>query len=382
MKTEFKKYTIKELLQGFQYNEQEEKGLYGLNGNLIIQPEYQRNYIYGDDNRDVAVIDSLMKNYPLGLMYFNRNNDSKLEVLDGQQRITSIGRFVTGKLSYNKKTYSGLNQEQKKQIDNYEIIVYLCEGSESEIKEWFKTINIQGVPLNNQELLNSVYSGPFISMAREKFSNSREPELQKWQTYIKGNPKRQEILQTALKWISHDEIEEYMSKHRNDKTIDDLSTRFTSIIDWITSTFLNIYDCMKQVNWGALYDKFHNKPYDLTKLNQRIDDLMLDPDITRQSGIYEFVLDNEVNPKLLNIRKFTKTDINTCYRKQTKEAKAQGISNCPQCVKDVEYNHETTIWKIKEMEGDHIIPWSKGGRTELKNLKMLCKHHNRLKSNY
>ena len=382
MKTEFKKYTIKELLQGFQYNEQEEKGLYGLNGNLIIQPEYQRNYIYGDDNRDVAVIDSLMKNYPLGLMYFNRNNDSKLEVLDGQQRITSIGRFVTGKLSYNKKTYSGLNQEQKKQIDNYEIIVYLCEGSESEIKEWFKTINIQGVPLNNQELLNSVYSGPFISMAREKFSNSREPELQKWQTYIKGNPKRQEILQTALKWISHDEIEEYMSKHRNDKTIDDLSTRFTSIIDWMTSTFLNIYDCMKQVNWGALYDKFHNKPYDLTKLNQRIDDLMLDPDITRQSGIYEFVLDNEVNPKLLNIRKFTKTDINTCYRKQTKEAKAQGISNCPQCVKDVEYNHETTIWKIKEMEGDHIIPWSKGGRTELKNLKMLCKHHNRLKSNY
>ena len=202
MKTQLKTYIVKEICEGFVYNELEGKGLFGLSGKLTIQPEYQRNYIYADGKRDVAVIDSMLKGYPLGLIYFNKvtaeNSEARFEVLDGQQRITSIGRFLTGKLAIFDANgipqyFSGLNTETQRLLENYELLVYECEGSETEIKEWFKTINIAGIPLNNQELLNAVYSGEFVTAAKSVFSNSQNANMQKWQTYVSGDPRRQQI---------------------------------------------------------------------------------------------------------------------------------------------------------------------------------------------
>ena len=205
MKTNLKQYSVEEVVSGFVYNELEGKGLFGLAGKLVIQPEFQRHYIYGDGKRDVAVIQSLLKRYPLGLIYFNVNGDS-LEVLDGQQRITSIGRFVTGKFAIRvdgkEQTFSSLPIEDQNLLKESTLLVYECQGTEKEIKEWFQTVNIAGVPLNNQELLNAIYSGPFVTRAKAVFSNSNNANMQKWSSYIKGNPKRQEILEVALEWVS------------------------------------------------------------------------------------------------------------------------------------------------------------------------------------
>ena len=243
VKTDLKHYTVEEIVEGFVYNELEGKGLFGLAGKLVIQPEYQRNYIYNDGKKDVAVIDSLLKGYPLGLIYFNVAGDS-LEVLDGQQRITSIGRFVTGKFAIKQdgkeQTFSSLPAEAKQKILESGLLVYHCQGTEKEIKEWFETINIAGMPLNTQELLNSIYSGPFVTKAKAEFSNSQNANMQKWSSYIKGDPKRQEILEEALEWVSSAEgisVDAYLAQHRGDTEITGLKTYFTSVIDWIDSVF-------------------------------------------------------------------------------------------------------------------------------------------------
>ncbi len=224
MRTDLNQYTVDEVVEGFVYNELEGKGLFGLAGKLVIQPEYQRNYIYNDGKRDVAVIDSLLKGYPLGLIYFNVVGDT-LEVLDGQQRITSVGRFVTGKFAIRvdgkEQTFSSLPPEEQGKIRESKLLVYHCQGTEKEIKEWFRTINIAGVPLNEQEMLNAVYSGPFITEAKAEYSNSKNANMQKWSSYIKGDPKRQEILQVALEWVSTLEgvaVDGYLAQHRYDKT--------------------------------------------------------------------------------------------------------------------------------------------------------------------
>lgn len=389
MKTELKQYKIRDIVDGFQYNEYEGKGLYGLNGKLTIQPEYQRNYIYADGQRDVACISSLLKNYPLGLFYFNLTKDGSLEVLDGQQRITSIGRFVTGKFAItdengNQNYFSGLSEDNQNKILDSILLVYICNGQEDEIKEWFKTINITGIPLKPQELLNAVYSGPFVTAAKEEFSNGSNAYINKWSAYIKGDYKRQDFLRTALSWVSNSQnetIDQYMSKHRNDLDIKELKAYFNAVIDWVSSTFDEIHKEMRNVDWGRLYELYHNVPYNHSKLNNRVEELYDDPDITKYSGIFEYILGNEQDPSLLNIRAFSKTDMKAVYQLQTKEAKKNNKSNCPLCCTDKEYNHTTTIWKEKDMEGDHIIPWSKGGKTERENLQMLCKHHNRMKSN-
>ena len=236
-------WTVGDICKGFIYDKNENKGLYGLNGQLIIQPEYQRNYIYGDGKRDVAVIESLLKGYPLGLIYFVLNADGKYEVLDGQQRITSFARFVNqswqfaverdGKPYY----FSSLPEDEKKLITEAKLTIYVCEGKPSEIEEWFKTINIAGVPLVDQELRNASYHGPFVNMAREVFSNSNNANMNRWRTYIPGDPKRQAILETALDWVSGGKIDEYMSAHRNDNNIDEMKNNFDTIIDWIDSVF-------------------------------------------------------------------------------------------------------------------------------------------------
>ena len=233
---------VKDICDGFVYNEYEGKGLFGWSGRLTIQPEYQRNYIYADGKRDVAVIDSLLKGYPLGLLYFVKTGEDTYEILDGQQRVTSFGRYVTGKFAIMDQNdipnyFSGLSEDKQEKILNSNLTIYICEGEESEIKEWFKTINIVGVPLNEQELLNSIYSGKFVTLAREEFSNSHNANIQKWSAYIKGDVNRQDFLSTALKWVSKDNIEEYMSAHRRDDNINELKTYFNTVIDWISGVF-------------------------------------------------------------------------------------------------------------------------------------------------
>lgn len=241
MKTELREYTVKEIAEGFVYNELEGKGLYGLNGKLTIQPEYQRNYIYADGKRDVAVITSLLKGYPLGLIYFNKPNPASLEVLDGQQRITSFGRFITGKFAIKDENdmeqyFSGLAKDKQEKILNSQILVYECEGTETEIKEWFKTINTVGVPLNDQELLNAVYSGTFTTLGKAEFSNSQNANIAKWGAYVSGSALRQDFWERALEWVSKgkDNIGGYMSNHRNDTNINEVKTYFNTVIDWVS----------------------------------------------------------------------------------------------------------------------------------------------------
>ena len=236
--------TIGDICDGFVYNELEGKGLFGLGGTLTIQPEYQRNYIYADGKRDVAVIDSILKGYPLGLIYFVKTSNKKYEVLDGQQRITSFGRFVTNKLAVkhegSEQYFDSLSKNLQKKVLNTKLTIYECEGDEPEIKNWFKTINIAGIPLNEQELNNSVYSGPFVTKAKEEFSNSQNSNIQKWNSYISGNVNRQDYLEAALDWVSKGKIEDYMAQHRNDTNIKELKTYFTSVIDWVSTVFTDV----------------------------------------------------------------------------------------------------------------------------------------------
>ena len=250
--------TISDIIDGFEYNEYEGKGLFGLGGKLTIQPEYQRNYIYADGKRDVAVIDSILKGYPIGLLYFNKTGEDTYEVLDGQQRITSVGRFIRGKFAWvdpngHEQFYDGLAAPLKEKILEAPMLIYVCEGEEPEIKDWFRTINISGVPLTQQEILNAVYSGPFVTLAREEFSNSQNSMVQKWSAYISGDVKRQALLETALEWVSGGAIDNYMSKHRHDDNINELKAHFNTVIDWISGVFTDVESEMKGLEWGRLY---------------------------------------------------------------------------------------------------------------------------------
>lgn len=383
-------YTIADITKGFQYNESEGKGLFGLGGDLTIQPEYQRNYIYNDGKKDVAVIESILAGYPLGLIYFNRTDSGQLEVLDGQQRVTSIGRFVTGKFAIKidgrEHTFSSLPAEKQSLILNTCLLVYVCEGTETEIKEWFQTINIAGVPLNEQELLNAVYSGPFVTAAKAVFSNSAAAYQQKWSYYVKGKPARQEVLAVALKWIADaqklDGPSAYMAKHRHDDNAKELIDYFTSVIEWVSTTFEGDPDkTMCGLDWGNLYERFHNKPYNTSDVNSRVNVLRADSAVEKKSGIYEFILGGEKDTKLLKIRIFDEKTANSVYTRQTNEAKKQGISNCPLCAVGTNVN-KNRIYKLKEKQADHVAAWSKGGDTAESNCEMLCIPHNRSKGNF
>lgn len=377
--------TVKDLCDGFVYNEYEGKGLFGWGGKLTIQPEYQRNYIYADGKKDVAVIDSLLKGYPLGLLYFVKTGDDTYEILDGQQRVTSFGRYVTGKFAIIDENdipnyFSGLPQDKQNKIMNSHLTIYICEGEESEIKEWFKTINIVGVPLNNQELLNSIYSGPFVTLAREEFSNSRNANIQKWSAYIRGDVNRQEFLATALNWVSKGNIEDYMSRHRLDNDITELKTYFNSVIDWISSVFVDVLNEMRGLEWGELYERFHTKSYNPQLIHEEVMKLISDPFVTNKKGIFEYVLGECKDTKLLNVRVFDETTKRTAYKKQTEKARESGVSNCPLCAVGNNSNRNK-IYEFREMEADHVTAWSKGGATDINNCEMLCITHNRAKGN-
>jgi len=376
---------VKDICDGFVYNEYEGKGLFGWSGRLTIQPEYQRNYIYADGKRDVAVIDSLLKGYPLGLLYFVKTGEDTYEILDGQQRVTSFGRYVTGKFAIMDQNdipnyFSGLSEDKQEKILNSNLTIYICEGEESEIKEWFKTINIVGVPLNEQELLNSIYSGKFVTLAREEFSNSHNANIQKWSAYIKGDVNRQDFLSTALKWVSKDNIEEYMSAHRRDDNINELKTYFNTVIDWISSVFLDVKPDMKGLDWGRLYETYHKNSYNPQEVSKKLNELYNDIFVKDTKGICEYILGGCTDTKLLNIRMFDDDVKRKRYSMQTQEAKAKEISNCPLCAIGNNAN-KNRIYELKEMDADHVTAWSKGGETTLENCEMLCITHNRAKGN-
>lgn len=385
MKTELKTFSVKEVSDGFVYNELEGRGLFGLSGRLTIQPEYQRNYIYADGKRDVAVIDSLLKGYPLGLIYFNKLEDGRLEILDGQQRVTSFGRFVTGKFAIKDENgmqqyFSGLAKDKQDKILNSTLLVYECEGTESEIKEWFKTINIVGVPLNEQELLNAVYSGPFVTLGKEEFSNSQNSNVQKWSAYISGSVDRQDFWERALEWVSKGNVGDYMSRHRFDTNIKEVKTYFNTVIDWVSGTFTDVESEMRGLEWGRLYEEYHDKSYNPGELSKKIHELYGDPYVKNRRGIWEFVLGGSADTKLLDVRVFDDATKKSTYASQTKAAEADGLSNCPFCALGHDAN-KAKMWKLTEMDADHVAAWSKGGATTASNCQMLCKSHNRSKGN-
>ena len=378
--------TVRDICEGFMYNELEGKGLFGWSGRLTIQPEYQRNYIYADGNKDVAVIESILKDYPLGLIYFTQVGDDRYEVLDGQQRITSIGRYIPNKLAVKingMETYfDGLDKVLQEKIMNYSLLIYVCEGEEPEIKQWFETINIAGVPLKPQELLNAIYSGRFVTAAKEVFSNSLNSNMQKWQCYINGDPKRQDILHTALKWVAkgEDSVSRYMSEHRQEDNIREMQLYFDSVIEWVKNIFGSPRSEMKGLEWGELYEKYHAVSYNQVAIRKRVSELYADECVTRKRGIFEYVLGGEQNPVLLEIRMFEKSDIKTLYERQTQQANADGTSNCPMC-SQMENSNRNRIYKLAEMDADHVSAWSKGGKTDISNCQLLCKTHNRMKGN-
>ncbi len=381
-------WTVADICKGFVYNELEGKGLFGLDGKLTIQPEYQRHYIYNDGKKDVAVIESILNRYPLGLIYFNLTANGQYEVLDGQQRITSIGRFVTGKFSIedengNIQYFSGLPEEQQKLILESKLLVYVCQGEEKEVKEWFKTINIVGVPLNEQELRNAIYSGTFVNAAKRVFSNSQNAEIHKWGHYVKGDVKRQEVLRVALEWVCASRgmtVDAYMSMHRHDTQITELENYFRSVIDWVSTTFTMVENNMCGIEWGRLYETYHTTPYSIEHITERVKTLLEDDAVRCSRNIYEYVLGGEQQHALLDVRFFDDKDKKAAFKRQTEKAQKEGVSNCPLCAIS-DNNNRTRIYKINEMDADHVTAWSKGGATTLDNCEMLCKSHNRAKGN-
>jgi hypothetical protein len=378
--------TIADVCNGFFYNQLEGKGLFGLGGKLTIQPEYQRNYIYAEDGgkREQAVIYSLLKGYPLGLIYFNKVAADKFEVLDGQQRITSIGRFVTNKFAImddgNPKYFDSLPTDQQARIWASKLLIYECEGTESEIKQWFETINIAGIPLNAQELLNAIFSGPFVTLAKAEFSNSQNANIQKWSAYIKGSANRQEFLERALDWVSKGNIGGYMSVHRTHDNINELKNYFKSVIDWVSSVFREVEKEMQGQEWGRLYEKYHSKSYDPAKVTTEVKRLYGDPYVKNRRGVFEYILGGLQDSKLLHVRVFEDDIKKPVYAKQTKAAEAKSTSNCPLCAIGHSAN-KSKIWKFAEMDADHVAAWSNGGGSSAKNCEMLCITHNRAKGN-
>ena len=388
MKTELQHYLISDICEGFTYNEHEGKGLFGLSGKLTIQPEYQRNYIYADGKRDVAVIESLLKGYPLGLIYFNKLEDGHLEILDGQQRVTSFGRYVTGKFAIideneTPQYFSGLPKDKQEKILNSELLVYECEGTESEIKEWLRTTNIAGVPLNSQELLNAVYSGPFVTAGKAEFSNTQNANIQRWSAYVRGSANRQDFWERALEWVSNSKavtVGDYMSSHRHETHIKEVETYFNTVIDWADALFAELENEMCGLEWGRLYESYHKSAYDPKELSSKVQSLYGDPYVKNRKGIWEYVLSGSTDSRLLDVRVFDDATKKSVYKTQSAKALEGEVSNCPLCALGHDSN-KSKVWKLEEMDADHVAAWSKGGKTSAENCQMLCKTHNRSKGN-
>lgn len=363
MKIELNKITVRELVEGYEDNA--EGGVVGYSGRLDIRPPYQREFIYKDKQRD-AVIHTITKDFPLNVMYWAMREDGNFEVIDGQQRTISACQYVKGDFSINGLAFHNLPKDKQEQILNYPIMIYFCSGTDSEKLEWFKTINIAGEKLTDQELRNAVYAGPWVSDAKRYFSKTGCPAYGMASDYMSGSPIRQEYLETAIDWISDGKIEDYMSKHQHEPNANELWLYFQSVINWVKAVFPNYRREMKGVAFGPLYNKFKDKPQDPKKLEKEITKLMQDDDVTKKSGIYEYVLTR--NEKPLNIRSFTPNQKREAYERQN------GVCANKKCVERGKH------FEIEEMEADHIKPWHEGGKTVSENCQMLCKQDNRTKS--
>ena len=358
MDIELKQISIKEVTEG--YLNDDEEGVIGYSGKLNIRPKYQREFVYKEKQRD-AVIETIRKNFPLNVMYWVKNEDGTFEVMDGQQRTISFCEYVAGKFSLNFQYFHNLEANEKEQILNYKLMIYFCEGNNKEKLDWFKTINIAGERLTDQELRNAIYSGTWLTDAKRHFSKTNCQAYNMASDYMSGSPIRQDYLETAISWINNEEIEAYMADHQHDPNANELWLYFQAVINWVKAIFPKRRKEMKAVQWGILYNKFKDEKLDSNKLEEEITKLMQDEEVTKKSGIYPYLLTKE--EKYLNLRSFTDNQKREAYERQ------RGI--CPKCNKHFE---------IEGMEGDHITPWHDGGKTTAENCQMLCDHDNRLKS--
>ena len=365
MKIELQKIKIKDVFYG--YKDSNEEGVVGYGGKLDIRPKFQREFVYKDVQRN-AVIDTIRKEFPLNVMYWSvvKNDDGSLkgyEILDGQQRTISFCQYMQGDFSIDNKYFHSLTNDERAQIENYDLYIYICDGTDSEKLEWFKTINIAGEKLTDQELRNAVYAGPWLTDAKRHFSKTGCAAYGLAEKYMNGSPIRQDYLQSALKWISSGNIEEYMSKHQFNDNASELWQYFQTVIAWAGMLFPNYRKEMKGLEWGEFYNKYHQNSYDSQKMEEDIVRLMQDEDVTNKRGIYEYLLCGD--ERHLNIRAFSDNMKREAYERQ------QGI--CPDCKQHFEIN---------EMEADHIDPWSQGGKTIAENCKMRCRECNRRKSDH
>lgn len=361
MKIQLKEITIRELVDGYVDNEND--GVFGYGGKLDIRPPYQREFVYKDKQRE-AVIDTVFKNFPLNVMYWAVKENGQYEVIDGQQRTISIAQYINGDFFYLMRKFSNLQKDEQERILDYKLMIYFCEGEPSEKLKWFETINIAGVKLSDQELRNAVFSGSWVTDAKRYFSKNGCVAYNKANKYLKGDVKRQDYLETAINWIAKSKrttIDNYMGTHQHDENASELWVYFQSVINWVEILFTEYHVEMKGLDWGGLYFEHKDNSYDPTKLKKRVVELRKDEDVTNKRGIYEYLLSGK--EKHLNIRPFTENQKIECYEKQ------KGI-----CVLCGEH------FKIEEMEGDHITPWSEGGKTEAANCQMLCRECNRRKS--
>lgn len=370
------KIKVKDLVKG--YLDKNEKGVVGYNGLLDIRPPYQREFVYKDEQRN-KVIDTVQKGFPLNVFYWVDMGNGSFEILDGQQRTISICQFFNNEFSVNGLIYDNLPSNKKQDFDNYELAVYECSGTDSDKLDWFKTINIAGEKLTNQELRNAIYTGPWLIDAKKHFSHINCVAQQKASKLLTGSSIRQDYLETVLRWISHRDnnykidIEWYMSKHQTDNDADILWQYFLSVIDWVNRIFKpeNYRQEMKGIEWGIFYNKYNSKIFNTNDVEMEIKRLMEDDDVSYKKGIYEYILSG--NEKSLNIRAFTDKDKAQAFEKQI--VSGTGKACCPKC------NDNSKLFTRNQMQADHIIPWSNGGKTTLANCQMLCNYHNGVKSN-
>ncbi|EGD6457195.1 DUF262 domain-containing protein [Salmonella enterica] len=353
-----KSITIRELVKAYQ--DKGEEGVFGFNGELNIRPPYQREFVYGE-KQQIAVINSITRGLPLNVMYWVVNPDANYEVLDGQQRTISICRYVNSDFAVDYRYFHNLTDTEKNQILDYELMVYFCEGTDKEKLDWFKTINLAGEKLTEQELRNAVYAGSWLAHAKPIFSKTGCAAYKHGQGYIKGTPVRQDLLEMAIAWISDDNIESYMATHQHDATAEELWSHYRKIINWAKSVFPIKRKELTAVNWGKLYKEYGANHYDPDELEGRIQALLQDEDVSKISGIYPYLLTG--NESFLSIRAFTPKMKAAAFTRQ------KGV--CVSCTKTFE---------LEDMEADHITPWSKGGPTTAENCQMLCLKCNRTKS--
>lgn len=366
MKIDLHKISVRKVIDGFK--DSHEEGVTAYNGKLDIRPKYQREFVYKEKQRD-AVIETIKNSFPLNVMYWMIREDGGYEVLDGQQRTISIGQYVNGDFSLGDRFFHNLTKEEQDKILDYELMIYFCEGTDKERLDWFRIINIAGEKLYEQELRNAVYTGPWLSDAKLKFSKSNCAAYllaNDGGQLVSGSPIRQEYLETALAWINDGAIEDYMAKHQHDKNAEELWEYFQEVIAWVRKIFPNYRREMSGVEWGELYNEFKDKKFNTDKLEAEIKELMQDEDVTKKSGIYPYVLTRQ--EKYLSIRAFTDKMKREAYEKQ------KGV--CPHCKGE----NKKKKWELEEMEADHIKPWHEGGKTVAGNCQMLCKEHNRTKS--